>query len=204
MKYETSTTYHTNSIRRESHPVTLQSHVGVPLECGLFMALAVGLIAYRLGADDALLLASLVGMGTFFAVLVAIFRYGGVIEETFGVDLNGDGQVGRVEHVMRFDVGLPGMDEHGPQRMLGEFALHPEQVAEQFRVAMADDRRGGRHGVLAFNRSQLTRPDWEAFMDRLRLHELVVLDVDNHHQLTDKGRLFMREWLAEYARGVHA
>lgn len=201
MKYHSSIP-RMNTIRRESQIISVQSHFVVPFQCALFSWFMVSVIAIWLGAGwDALLGGGIVGGLVFFVVLVAIFRFGGVIETTFGMDLDGDGAIGpqRVEHFTRFDVGLPRSEVRGPRRIMDEFALPPDTVTGLFRQALIDDQQGGRRGVLALERSGLTRGPWEQFMERLRIHELVTLDEDNHHRLTDDGRAMMEGWINDHA-----
>jgi hypothetical protein len=192
-------------VRREHHDISAKSHFVVPGGTGLVFGSMAGIIALRCGAGmDSLTVGALVWIAAFAGTLYCVFRFGGSLETVFG-DLNGDGYIGDpppVRHVTAFDVGMPRIGAGGESRLMNEFALHPEQIAEQFRIALADDGRPGRHGVLSFERSTLERSEWDAFTETLRLHQLMQFKNgrrENGHELTDRGRIFMQAWLSERA-----
>lgn len=193
---------------RIENPVLVHSHVTVPALIASCVGLMAALFAYRLGAEfDALFAGAFVWLLVFAGYGMLVWRWGGTIERVFNTDLNGDGHIGEVRHVTAFEVVFPATEERGEQRILDEFSLHPEIVAEQFRAALADDAKPGRGGVLPYSASRLSRDEWEAFMERLRVHDLARFRAgkrSNGHELTERGRLFMQQWLAEYACGVRA
>lgn len=205
--YETTTRPLLQTERIENQ-VLVHSHVTVPALIASCVGLMGALLVYRLGAGfDALFAGAFVWLLVFAGYEALVWRWGGKIERVFNTDLNGDGHIGEVRHLTAFEVVFPATDERGEQRILDEFGLHPEQVAEQFRSALADDAKPGRGGVLPFAQNRLSRDEWEAFMERLRVHDLARFRAgkrSNGHELTERGRLFMQQWLSEYACSVRA